>query len=325
MADIAPFPKIPLYRAEADLVHAVRRVVAVEKIDGTNTRIGLTRAQVAAGNVDPMVGGRVLMEDDKGFAQPFLGPLVRSHHALRGGLERLVREWDADVVLYGEVCGGRIQRMGFIYGARPHFVLFGAKIAGAWLSWSRAVVSGDAARRSLPTLVQLSALLEVPMPPLLYEGEPSEEHFRGLIDRPSAYSLAVGFDRRDVDRSQEGIVIWPDPLLLSPDGHPIVAKLKHPHRRESVDSHRAEGLDDFATRVMPAERIHHAVEYLQAAGKWPEDPDAQVERVVRRAIQDVAKEDPGYEERIARHGKKPTRTALERAARATAVAILRVS
>ena len=116
MASIAPFPKIPSYRAEAYPLPVVRRVLALEKIGGTNTRIGLGRAQVAAGDLEPTVGGRVLLETDERFSQSFLGPMVRKNTPLCRGLVQLVRAHDADVVLYGETCGGSIQRMGFMYG-----------------------------------------------------------------------------------------------------------------------------------------------------------------------------------------------------------------
>ena len=321
VTNIDPFPKIPLYRAEADPVHLVRRVVALEKLDGTNTRIGLSRADLANGSAEPVVGGRVLMETEAGYSQSFLGPLIRSHRVLCERLASLVALHNADIVLYGETCGGRIQRSGFIYGPQPHFVLFAATIAGRWMSWSRPVAEDH--RAPALTIRQLAERLQVPTPPILYEGEADRARFSELIDQPSPYSIAVGFDRRDVDRSQEGIVIWADPLLLDPHQRPIVAKLKHPRRREVVDVNRASGLDDFAERVMPPERLRHAIEHLQAAGKWPSDPSQQIERAVRRAIQDVAKEVDAYQLRLAEHGKKATRSALERAGRRSALAILR--
>ena len=322
MASIAPFPKIPSYRGEADPLHVVRRVVALEKIDGTNTRIGLGRAEVEAGHIEPTVGGRTLLETDQRFSQVFLGPMVRRNAPLCRGLVQLVRAHDADVVLYGETCGGSIQRMGFIYGAKPHFVLFAATIGGVWLSWSRASLGAVPSGRALPTVQQIAAQCQVPTPPVLFEGEAHSTQLHELLDRPSAYSISQGFDRHDVDRSQEGIVVWADPLLLTLDRHPIAAKLKHPRRREIATIDATDSLEVFAERVMLPERLRHAREHLVAAGKWPTDRVTQIQKMVRRSIQDVAKEVVAYEERLTRHGKKSTRAALERAARVVAEAIL---
>ena len=92
-------------------------------------------------------------------------------------------------------------------------------------------------------------------------------------------------------------VLWADPLLLDPFGGPVAAKLKHPNRREySAPTNAQTSLSDFAERAVPFERVAHAREYLEASGKWPEDAEAQVEKLVRRVIQDVAREVAEYDQ-----------------------------
>ena len=150
---VPAFPKIPSFRGDADLLSAARRVICLEKIDGTNTRLGLSLAAVRSGQQDPAVGSRVLMENDEGYKQTVLGQTIRRHEGITKGLPQLVIDVQQDIVLYGETCGGRIQKMGFIYGAQPHFLLFGARVGGAWCSWSRAYQGSEG---NLPSILQIA-------------------------------------------------------------------------------------------------------------------------------------------------------------------------
>ncbi|MEO1269005.1 MAG: RNA ligase family protein [Myxococcota bacterium] len=63
---VSLFPKMPHYQQDADLIHSVRRVVCMEKIDGTNTRIAV-HSEVA-GPDGITIGGRTLLEGEPGFA-----------------------------------------------------------------------------------------------------------------------------------------------------------------------------------------------------------------------------------------------------------------
>src|SRR5687768_6325061 len=76
----APFPKIPMYRGEADPLYELRRVVCLEKIDGTNTRVGVPFGAKHAADI--VIGGRELTEREPGFSQPFLCELVRQDDGL---------------------------------------------------------------------------------------------------------------------------------------------------------------------------------------------------------------------------------------------------
>lgn len=314
------FVKIPHYRGEADPVHCARHVVCVEKIDGANTRVlvpsGATR------EADLRIGGRSLMEDEPGFSQPFLGELFRRDAALCRRLFAVTASLGQDLALYGETCGGRIQAMGYLYGTRPHFLLFAARIGGVWLSHRRPSPppppgEDDEAEatpgRTLPSLVALAEALEIPMPPCLYEGPPERARFESLIERPSQHSLDQGASRGDVEGTQEGIVIASDPLLFDAHGAPLIAKLKHPRRREALDAppEALESAEAFARRVLRPERLSHAVAHLRETGKWTGEPAQDHPALTRRLIQDVAREVAEYQELLARHGKKAVRSALE--------------
>jgi hypothetical protein len=316
----SPFPSVPQYRGEADPVHAVQRVVCLEKLDGMNTRIGIPMG--ATTPADLRIGGRSVMEDDRSFRQDILLTLIRGDAALCQRLLDLSAELGEPVVLYGETCGAKIQKMGFIYG-RPHFVLFGATVHGGWVGYSRVLTAGSAERPALPTLRQLGERLQLPVAPCLFDGPPDSAIFAGLVKRTSQHSVAQGFARSDIDNTQEGIVIWSDPVLLDPFGEPVMAKLKPSHRREYTQpADERTGPDDFARRAVPPERIRHAREHLLEHGQWlgilSEDMPALVQRVTR----DVSREVPEYQSMLREHGRKTIRRAISQHVQRTAAAAL---
>lgn len=306
------FPKIPHYRGEADAVHTVRAVVCLEKIDGANTRVHAPRGATSAS--DLVFGGRTLLEHEPAFCQPFLREAFVADPHVPRRLCELVAELGRDLTLHGETCGRGIQAQGHIYGPRPHFVLFAARSEGAWLSFGAPLeVDGDeaAAPVSLPSLRDLAARLGVALAPVLYAGPPDTARFSGLVDRPSAHALARG--TRHTDVPQEGIVVWSDPLRLDGAGRPIVAKLKDPRRAEALapDDRLDEGPEAFAARVVQLERLRHARQHLEETGRWHDAGDGRLALLARRVVQDVAREEPAYQQQIGRFGKGPVRAALE--------------
>ncbi|MEL6347213.1 MAG: RNA ligase family protein [Myxococcota bacterium] len=308
-----PFPKIPYYRGEADPLHLIDRVVCMEKIDGTNTRIGVP---VDAQSMDDiLIGGRTRMASDPGFNQSFLVDLFRNNHDL---CQRMV-DWTAaagrPLTIYGEVCGARIQKMGLIYGARPHFLLFAARLGEAWLGWSRAVPPPPR-QDPIPTLKQLSAQLQLPMAPILYEGPPQNTVFDDLREQTSQHSLDQGFSRPGVDQTHEGIVIWSDPVLRDPWGTPLVAKHKPDRRREYHPPRESDrSPQDFAKRAVTEERLLHARQHLEERGRWTGSPDRDHPALVKRVIQDVSREVDEYQDQLRAHGKQAVRAALKARAR----------
>jgi len=128
--------------------------------------------------------------------------------------------------------------------------------------------------------------------------------------------LRQGVQRPDDQMIHEGVVAWADPVLCAPDGLPLVAKLKHPSRREyaAPDDATERPPDEFASRCVTPERIAHAIQHLTERGRWDDDaPDADA--LARRVVQDVSREVPEYQDMIARFGKRTVRRALDARAR----------
>lgn len=304
------FPRIPAYRREADALHSLRGVVCLEKLDGTNTRVHAPRG--ARTPADLVFGGRTLQEQDPGFCQPVLREAFVADTAATLKLLTFAGELGRGLTLYGETCGRGIQPQGHIYGPRPHFVLFAARVDDVWLSWSDPlVVDTDDGALTLPGLRALAERLGLTLAPCLYTGPPDPERFAALVTRPSAHALARG--ARRADAPQEGIVVWSDPLRLDGAGRPIVAKLKDPRRAEADDDEQVgEDPVTFAARVILLERLHHARQHLEETGRWHDAGSERPTLLARRVVQDVAREEPSYQRQIAAAGKPAVRAALER-------------
>lgn len=315
----AVFPRIAAYRREADAVHHAREVVCLEKIDGSNTRVGVPRDLHRTDQL--VVGGRSLLEGDEGFCQPELRAGFVASVRLEA-LRDVARTLPDHLTLYGETCGRGIQATGFIYGPSAHFVLFAAAVGSAWLGWSHALdlIDDAGSVRRLPSLCDLAAQTGLTLAPCLYRGAPDPERFDALLDRPSAHAASRGASSRHADTTHEGVVIWSDPALQDGAGRLLVAKHKHPNRREALDE--TPGGDDtaggFAARVVNGERLAHARQHLEEGGRWQCPRDERVDRLVRRVVQDVAREEPAYARQIVRHTKAVVRAALEARARALA-------
>ncbi|MCA9714694.1 MAG: hypothetical protein H6713_27790 [Myxococcales bacterium] len=314
----ARFPKIPSYRGAADPLQCVQRVVATEKLDGTNARLGVPADATRPDQL--LVGGRNKMSFEAGFSQPELTRLLEDA-GLQARLLALPQLTQArDVALYGEVCGGRIQG-GAMYGRQPHLVLFAATVGGAWVGYSR-VVQPPPDTPALPTLEQLGAHLRLPLAPRLYEGPPDPAALAELVDQPSAYSQARGVELRGADITHEGVVIWSDPALRDPWGAPLVAKLKHPRRREYSPGRVEAGPEDFAARAVTGERLRHARQHLEADGRWTGDREAKTTALIKRVLRDISKEVHEYAEQLRVHGKRDVRAAIKTRARTLAPAVL---
>ena len=299
-----PFPKITTYRGQADLLNSVKRVVCMEKIDGANMRVGIPVHASSAAEI--LIGGRTLMEGDPGFNQAMLGPLIREDADLVHALVQLVNELGAPLTLYGEACGASIQRMGHIYGTKLHFVLFAARLGEVWLSPSQS------ARHEWPTLTQIAERTGLTIAPVLYEGAADEDHIATLVECVSEHALAQGTQQPEDHMLQEGIVIWADPMLCAPDGAPLVAKFKHPSRKEYHAPRENEDVSpaSFTERCVTQERLEHALSYLQEKGRWDEaTPDHDA--IARRVMQDVAREVDECHALIQVFGKSVVRGAIQ--------------
>ena len=165
-----------------------------EKIDGTNIRVILEAGCVL----------RIRGRSDNAQIQPRL--LSHLQETFSAKKLREVFDTDAEVTLYGEGYGAKIQKGGGLYVADGgvSFILFDVRVGKTWLE-----------RESVESV---ASTLNIPHVPVLYRGT--------LLEAVGA--VRCGFLSRVADhaRPAEGLVVRPSVGLMDRFGRRIIAKIK---------------------------------------------------------------------------------------------------
>ncbi len=162
-----------------------------EKVDGTNIRVMFKDGQIT-------FGGKSEISDIPTFLKVVLEEIFLPQHALFTGLFH-----DADVCLYGEGYGGKIQKTGPNYRKDHSFVLFDIRIGPWWLQ-----------RQDVDDIARKFGIESVPV---IGEGTLGD-----MIEKVKA-----GFNSLWGDFLAEGIVARPKTELLARNGKRIITKIKH--------------------------------------------------------------------------------------------------
>jgi hypothetical protein len=168
-----------------------------EKIDGTNIRVHWNGEQA-------LFGGRT----DKADVPEHLLQMLQEKFTperLRQVFQPADSE-QADVTLYGEGYGARIQKGGNYLGRRVGFILFDVRIGAWWLK-----------RADCEALAQQ---LDVPIVPVVGCGTLHE-----AVDFVKKGFKSTIAENKDYDA--EGLVLKPAVDLLARNGQRIIAKIKH--------------------------------------------------------------------------------------------------
>ncbi len=164
--------------------------VYTEKVDGTNIRIMFDGANITCGG-----------KTDRAELPPKLLEKLISKYAPQ---EQTFKETfkDAQVCLYGEGYGARIQKGGGNYRRDQGFVLFDVWVGGWWLKREDVEAIGK--------------LLDTDVVPIMGVGD-----LWSMAERVKA-----GFNSRWGDFRAEGLVARPEVELLDRGGRRIITKLK---------------------------------------------------------------------------------------------------
>nr|VFJ44657.1 MAG: RNA ligase [Candidatus Kentron sp. FM]VFJ44970.1 MAG: RNA ligase [Candidatus Kentron sp. FM]VFK20472.1 MAG: RNA ligase [Candidatus Kentron sp. FM] len=164
--------------------------IFTEKVDGTNTRVYVQEGQTRFGGKtdNAQMPARLLSALDELFA-PKRDELLATFK-------------DAEVCLYGEAYGAKIQKGGGRYRQDPGFVLFDIRVGQWWL------------RRE--DVEDLAARLGIDIVPVVGHGTLDE----------MAGRVKAGFGSRWGDFPAEGIVARPAVELKTRAGERVIAKLK---------------------------------------------------------------------------------------------------
>ena len=165
--------------------------IFTEKVDGTNIRIMFQDSKITfGGKTDRAEIPNKLVNRLNEKILPLIDKFVEIFN-------------DADVCLYGEGYGAKIQKGGGNYRADQDFVLFDIKIGHWWLKRE--------------DVEDIANKLNLDIVPIIGSGSLEE-----LVDY-----VRCGFDSKWGNFLAEGIVARPENELLARNGNRIITKLKH--------------------------------------------------------------------------------------------------
>lgn len=246
------YPKIPQRFGDGALPGGVW--VAEEKVHGAHL------ALVSDGRTTRAAGRRGLLDEDR-FAG-FFG-VATIWPQLATAASAAARTAGTDLVLYGELAGGRYPHPGVpaVDGAEP--VQTGVWYAPGlvWLAFDAAVRTGDGWRwTGRAALVELTAAVGLACVPALGEGP--RQRLRGLpVDFPTRVPAALGLPELPGNRA-EGFVVKPAFAWHTGERGPRpVLKVKHP---EFAEDARYAGARPYVPPAggLPAWLVAAAVERL---------------------------------------------------------------
>jgi Rnl2 family RNA ligase len=200
MSEFAKYPHLESVYKVPEL-QWFTRVIATEKVHGTNARIQL-------GDGILRVGGRneELSERNTNFG--FYNWVMDSADVWRQRFMRVFPDRE-DIIIYGEWFGPGIQK-GVQYGVEKQFRAFDVRIGGSLLDYA--------------DFISVCDQLDIPRMPLVYDGPFDLEALLDLRHKVSVVGQAAGVT--DPENTWEGIVLRPPIMLRNKRGEWVMAKLK---------------------------------------------------------------------------------------------------
>lgn len=173
---------------------------------------------------------------------------------LEAKISGLVCDTTEDIIFYGEVYGGKCQKMSHVYGPL-NFIVFEVKVNDTWLTVPLAKVLAD-----------LAAL-----PFVHFEEGPAEiSWLNAQRDKPSVQAERNGLG----EQYGEGIVIRPLKEMTDHWGNRLMAKhkaekyleVRTPREIDPEKQARWEGATKVANEFMVPMRLEHVLDRLKAGG-----------------------------------------------------------
>lgn len=238
-----------LYRFNNNLLESiwgVQRVVATEKIHGTQGRIFIRPDEVIVGT-----RRRTVNFGDKVYPQQY-----EITHALgEAARKQMLEEGEVpcgQVSIFGEYAGEGVQK--------------GVKYTESGRDfWAFAVLIGESLWLDTLAAKEFCDKYSINFVPILYEGPPNMEVFNSLYEQNS-HILNIE------DNMMEGIVITSYPLMRNVFGQKIQAKHKNDKWSESTKTAKKPAKTseyiEYAKENVNEIRVLHAVDKLREADTW---------------------------------------------------------
>ncbi len=194
-----------------------------------------------------------------------------------------------DVVVYGEACGGKIQKMSHLYGDSIRFIAFDVKVGDTWLN--------------VPNAADVVGKLGLEFVPYV-QVDNSLEQLDGLRDAPSALAQRWGTE----GGIREGIVIRTLVEITNSKGQRVMSKHKgaafSEHTPKEVDPDKAKlrtTAEEVAHKWVNDMRLAHVMDAMDADYMLVNKMDKSwaiedTKGVIQRMIADIRREGEGEEE-----------------------------
>lgn len=186
-----------MYRPEGQDILIFRECFALEKVDGTSSRVSWREGVIN------FSGGCVKAVT---FAKIFDEPALRAAFEAMG---------HPSVTVYGEAYGGSVQKMAHRYGPAVKFVAFEVQVGETWLSVPQAAAVVATLGLEFVHYVKVSTDLAA---------------LDAERDAPSEQSRRNGMG----EHRREGVVLRPLIELRKNDGSRVMCKHKRPEERETA-------------------------------------------------------------------------------------------
>lgn len=206
--------KIPnLYKEQTILMY--KECFALEKIHGSSAHISFQQFQ---GN------GHVVITHHSSGASSVMFKALFNDTALEAKFLELF-DGTEHVTIYGEGCGGKLQKMRHTYGDDLRFVPFDVKVGDVWVNVPSAKEICDLFKLGFVSYRKIPATLEA---------------IDAERDRPSELAKSVGIKK---DMPREGIVLRPLVEMTLNNGDRVISKHKGEAFQERMNQPKPKDVD----------------------------------------------------------------------------------
>lgn len=233
-------------------IFSVKNVIITEKIHGKNMRIIIPANTTEVNQI--IFGGREITEKDALYGLGSETLFLRQHLPLGRILDRFKGE-RVDYIIYGEIYGAGIQK-GMNYGSSKAFCVFDIAMGEFLLPFDETK--------------KICEEIGLPLVPIVFEGEPSKEIFKKLINVESWLAKEKGAD----GTITEGIVIKSTTALRNTFGDYLMCKYKSDGFEEKISTKEekpkidASPLSSFASTYVVEVRIRKMIDKLKEKGGY---------------------------------------------------------
>jgi len=269
--------------AKCPEIFHVKQVIACEKVHGGNFRLFFP---LGMKSIEEIGYGSRDVEYGVGDQKFPLGSMLNRFKALPEVLNRMfevlmVSYGFSEVTVFGEAHGPGIKAKGVRYsnGQEPLFRAFDIMVAQNFVTYD--------------LFCEICDKIGLPRVPEVWRGEPTQDNFDSILERPSTVGKLNGFGD---DNIAEGVVLRSNPLFRNVFGEWLICKHKCAKFAEVATAavqkipRGPTAADDFAARYVTEGRVTNAIGRLNDSGVELTNSMKDMPTVLGAVCADLAKD-----------------------------------